>query len=353
MKLRILALLCVFATILSFASCKKADDGKTFESNPPIEVRVQTLNGTTGFAMAKLMEDAANGVFTNEKFTFEVKTDASEVLTSLINGSVDIASLPTNAASVAYNKTEGGVTMLAINTLGCLYLVNSGESLNANDSLYDALSGKTVYVPAQNPAFILEYLCAQKKLTVITEGEPKAGQVLIDSTSYAAPANLRDAVATGAVTLAVLPEPMVTLAKNKAKQADPSITLHVEMDLTEVWDKIDSKHTGTLVQGCIVVRNEFLKEHPYAVANFLEQYKKSVSFLTENVDEAASLIVKHGIFANEAVAKEAIPKCNVKYLEGAQMKNATTAYLSKIMTINANAIGGKVPEENFYYHATR
>lgn len=351
MKLRILALLCVFAILLSFAACKKADDGEPFESNPPIEVNVQTLNGTTGFAMAKLMEDAANGVFTNEKFNFEVKTDASEVLTALINGSVDIASLPTNAASVAYNKTEGGVTMLAINTLGCLYLINSGEQINQD--FEHTLKGKTVYVPAQNPAFILEYLCTKKGLTVIHEGTPTGNQVLIDSESYAAPANLRDAVATGAVTLAVLPEPMVTLAVNKAKQAEPSITIHIEEDLTEVWNSIDSKHKDTLVQGCIVVRNQFLKEHPYAVASFLEQYKKSVAFLTENVDEAAALIVKHGIFANEAVAKKAIPNCNVKYIEGAQMKNAVTAYLSKIMTIDATAIGGKVPEENFYYHATR
>ena len=351
MKLRILALLCVFTTLFSFAACNKANDGESFESNPPIEVRVQTLNGTTGFAMAKLMEDAENGVFETEKLTFEVKSDASEVLAALTSGTVDIASLPTNAASVAYNKTEGGITMLAINTLGCLYLVNGGEYINA--SFYETLSGKTVYVPAQNPAFILEYLCAKKGLTVITEGTPKAGQVLIDSTSYAVPANLRDAVAAGEVTLAVLPEPMVTLAVSKAKQADPSITLHIEKDLTAEWDAIDSKHAGTLVQGCIVVRNEFLKAHPYAVANFLKQYQKSVSFLTENVDEAAALIVKHGIFSNEAIAKAAIPNCNVKYVEGAQMKTAATFYLSKIMLINENAIGGKVPEENFYYHATR
>lgn len=350
MKLRILALLFVFTTLFSLASCNKTKDNETFEQKPPLEVRVYTLNGTTGFAMAKLMEDAENGAFTTEKYTFEVKSDASEVLAALINGTVDIAALPTNAASVVYNKTKGGVKMLAINTLGCLYLVNSGERIN-NSSLKDTLSEKTVYAPAQNPTFILQYLCEKNGLKVIHEGTPKKGQVLIDSTSYAAPAALRDAVASGEVTLAVLPEPMVTLASNKAKQDNRE--LFIEKDLTAEWDKLDKQHTNTLVQGCIVVRNEFLEEHPYAVDSFLKEYQKSISYLNENVDEAAALIVKHGIFANEAVAKAAIPNCNVRYIEGAQMKNAVNFYLSKIMTVNADSIGGQLPSEEFYYHAKR
>ncbi len=169
-------------------------------------IRVYTLNGTTGFGMAKLMEDAANGSSV-ESYEFSVKADASVVTSALINGDVDIAALPTNAASNLYNVTNGGVRILAVNTLGCLYLL-TGE--NTTVTSFADLKGKTVYVPAQNPTFIFTYLCRANGLEV-------GKDVVIDSTTYAVAANLKDAVAQGLVEIAVLPEPMVTIAVNAAK----------------------------------------------------------------------------------------------------------------------------------------
>ncbi len=352
MKTRILSLLFALAILFSLASCSLKDifntnDDTNSSQNSPVDIRVYTLNGTTGFGMAKLMEDAAAGAFTTEKYDFSVKTDAAEVLTALANGSVDIAALPTNAASVIYNRTQGKVKMLAINTLGCLFLLNRGG--NAVTSVSD-LGGKTVYAPAQNPTFILTYLCQQNGLEVITSGTPGATQVLIDSTSYAQPANLRDAFVAkdSKVELAVLPEPMVTIAETKAAAAQ--ITLNTKLDLTAEWDKIPGK-ANSLVQGCVVVRTEFLEQNPQAVANFITAYEASINYLNENVDDAANLIAKHGIFENANVAKRAIPKCNVKFVDGAEMKVAAAAYLDIIKGINPNAIGGMVPADDFYYHA--
>ncbi len=168
-------------------------------------IRIYTLNGTTGFGIAKLMSDAKAGV-SALNYEITVKTDASEVLTALVKGEVDIAALPTNAASNVYNKTNGGVKILAVNTLGCLYLLTNQ---NATVTTFADLKGKTVYVPAQNPTFIFTYLCKQNGLI-------PGKDIIIDSTSYAEPANLRDAVASGAVDIAVLPEPMVTVAMNAA-----------------------------------------------------------------------------------------------------------------------------------------
>lgn len=170
-----------------------------------VTAKVFTLNGTTGFGMAKLMNDAAAGN-TDVKYEFTVKADASEVTAALINGDADIAALPTNAAANVYNKTQGKVKILAVNTLGCLYLTNNTGV--AVTSIAD-LKGKTVYVPAQNPTFIFTYLCQQNGLVV-------GKDITIDSTSYAQPALLRDAVAAGVVDYAVLPEPMVTIAQNAA-----------------------------------------------------------------------------------------------------------------------------------------
>ena len=284
------------------------------------------MNGTTGFGMAKLMEDAANGAFKTEKYTFEVKTDfAKEVLPALINGDADIAAIPTNGASIAYNKTQGKVKVLAVNTLGCLYVIGKTEVTSLAD-----LDGKTVYAPAQNPTFIFKYLCEQNNVNVTIDNQ------------YSAPADLVAAVAAGKVDYAVLPEPMITVAK--AKNAD----LKVSLDLTAEWNKLDGKQ-DTLVQGCVVVRTEFLEAHPEAVANFLSAYEASVNYVNTNTEEAADLIVKHGIFAQAPVAKKAIPKCNIHFVAGDDMKTAMNTYLTILSGINASAIGGKVPDDAFYY----
>ena len=329
MKIRILSLVCVLALLFSLGmtACKKKAE--------PVDVKIYTLNGTTGFGMAKLMEDVANGDVKTDNYTVEVKTDpATEVLPALINGSVDIAALPTNAAATVYNKTEGKVKILAINTLGCLYLVTTDGSTVA--SLAD-LEGKTVYVPAQNPTFLVKHLLQANGL---------ADKVTVDSSSYAAPADLRDAVASGAVALAVLPEPMVTMAKAAASKSGKTVA--VALDLTAEWDKIPNE-AGSLVQGCVVVRTAFLEAHPETVANFLTAYKASVEYVNTNTEEAAALIAKHGIFANETVAKNAIPKCNIAYLDGAEMKAAMGTYLNILHGVAPASIGGKLPADDFYY----
>ncbi len=324
---RTIALILTLLTLASlFVSCRaKAPDG----------VNVYTLNGTTGFGMAKLIHDSKADP--ESLYSFTVKTDASEVQAALINGDVDIAALPTNAAANVYNKTQGGVKILAINTLGCLYvLTKEGTTVNS----FADLAGKTVCVPAQNPTFIFTELCKKNNMTVGTD-------IIIDSTSYAQPANLRDAVASGAVDVAVLPEPMVTIAIASAKQNN--ITLTNALDLTAEWDKVHPQNS--LVQGCVVVRTEFLEKYPEAVKEFLTAYRASIEYLNTNAAESAQMIEENGIFANAAIAQKAIPKCNVRYMDGAEMKAAMEVYLAALYQINPNSIGGAMPADDFYYNA--
>ncbi len=322
MKTRILSIVLVLVMLSSLLiACAE----KT-----PETVNIYTLNGTTGFGIAKLMNDNTEG-----KYTVSVKTDASEVTAALINGDVDIAALPTNAAANVYNKTQGGVKILAINTLGCLYLLTKEGTTIAS---FADLKGKTVYVPAQNPTFIFTDLCKKNGLIPGTD-------ITIDSTSYAQPANLRDALAAGQVDIAVLPEPMVTIAISSAKQNN--VTIKNALDLTAEWDKVNTP--GSLAQGCVVVRTAFLEEYPEAVAQFLTAYKASVEYVNTNTADAAKMIEAQGIFQKAAIAEKAIPKSNIKYLEGEAMKTAMDTYLKVLFAINPNAVGGSVPGDDFYY----
>lgn len=328
----VLSLVLILALLLSLTACNRgAVEGSHSEeaTDTTTPVNIMVLNGTTGFGMAKLISDAANGNGILN-YNISVETDASNITAALINGSVDIAALPTNAASVVYNKTQGSVQLLALNTLGVLYVVSDGS--DSIESFSD-LKGKTVYAPAQNPTFILSYLCQANGLTV---GE----DVFIDNT-YAQPADLRTAVAAGEVSVAVLPEPMLTIAKSSNNN------LVTVLDLTEEWDKVSAE--GSLVQGCVVVRKEFADTHPDIIKEFLNQYEASISFLSENDADIAGVIESSGVFAKGAIAAKALPNCNLCFIVGDDMKAPMDAFLNIMFQTQPASIGGAIPADDFYY----
>ena len=318
---KIITLTLAISFVIGLSACTrfvKLDD--------ELEINISVLNGTTGFGAAKLMS-AANNNETTLNYNFSVETDASVITAGLINGDVDIAALPTNAASVVYNKTQGGVRVLALNTLGVLYVVENGNTITSvND-----LEGKTVFCPAQNPAFVMEYVA---KLAGVN--------VTIDTT-YAQPAALMQFVAASPEgTIAVLPEPVLSVAMSK------NANLTTVLDLTAEWGAQTSE--SQLVQGCIVVRTEFLENHPKEVEEFLKDYETSVEFVNTNIAETASLVVELGIYSGAvAVAEKAIPKCNIRFVAGDEMKNALSGFLAAMESINPSSIGGKMPEDDFYY----
>ena len=322
---KLTAVLLAVIMVFALAACGQKDATAVDKDLP---VYVVALTGTTGFGMAKLMSDSKAGT-TALSYNFTVETDPSNATAALVNGTADIAALPTNAAAALYNKTDGAVQVLALNTRGVLYVVTDGTE---NITSFADLRGKTVYVPVQNPTFIFQYLCEKNGLTVGTD-------ITIDNT-YAQPAELNTALASGEVHIAVLPEPMVTIAR----AANPALT--VALDLTAEWDKVAP--AGSLVQGCVVVRKAFADEHPNEVKAFLAEYQASIEYLTAEPDQAGQMIEDAGIFAKAAVAAKAIPTCNFSFESGADKKAALTEFLTALSTVAPQSIGGKVPGDDFY-----
>jgi len=340
---KLLAIVLALVMVLSVTACAKEEPRPTVAATeapaeavtqttaaPETEaaaapVNVMVLNGTTGFGMANLMDAAARGEAAQE-YNFTVETDASNIVAALANGSVDIAALPTNAAAAVYNKTQGKVQVLALNTLGVLYLVTDGSV--KIESVAD-LEGQTVYAPAQNPSFIFQHIVDANGIENVT----------IDNT-YAQPADLNTAVASGEVSVAVLPEPMVTVAKSK----NPDLV--VALDLTAEWDKVSEP--GSLVQGCVVVRKDFVLENAAAVHTFLGEYGASIEALTTDVEGTAAKIEANGIFAKAAVAAKAIPNCNVCFITGTEMQESLSQFLSVMHGVAPASVGGSIPGDDFY-----
>ena len=318
-KTTVLALLLIFCMTLLCGVPAFADAPDT-----ALPVRVITLNGTTGFGMAGLISDAQAGDAALN-YRFSVETDASNVSAALVSGDCDIAALPTNAAAALYNKTGGKVQVLALNTLGVLYLVTDGS---ADIQSFADLDGRTVCAPAQNPSILFSILCKANGVDVTIDNR------------YAQPAELNAAVAAGEVALAVLPEPLLTVARAQ----NPALT--VALDLTAEWDKVAAP--GSLVQGCVVVRSDFAQEHPVELGVFLEEYGASVELLSRDAAAAAQKIEETGIFTKAAVAEKAIPRCNLCFITGEEMQQRLSAFLEILFEAAPQSVGGALPGEDFY-----
>ena len=301
-------------SLAAFAACSKKQDDT--------EIRIAALKGPTGMGMVKLA-DKQN--YPNYTVSIEASPDALNP--RIISGEVDVAAVPVNLASVLYNKLDGDISVLAVSTLGVLYVVEAGSEVN---SVAD-LAGKTVYATGQGatPEYILNYLLDKNGV---------AGAVEVNYVGeHAALATM---LADGSAEIGMLPEPNVTstLAGND--------NLRIALNLTEEWNKVCSTE---LVQGVVIARKSFVNEHPEAIEQFLREYEKSSAFVNENIDEAAKLIVDVGILGNVEIAKKAIPNCNISFSKGEAMHKAVEGMLTVLFEANPKSIGGKLPDKDFYY----
>lgn len=342
---RIISLIMALTLILTlFSACSKnaadepATEAPTKEATKTT-VKLATLQGPTGMGMAYLLDDSDNGQTIN-KYEYTVASSPDEITGKLVSGDFDIAALPTNAAATLYNKTNGKIKLLALNTGCVLYILEKGDTIK---SISD-LKGKTVYVSGQGstPEFVLDYLLEENGLKVGTD-------VNLDFT-YSTHNDLVAFAAGGNADVVLLPEPAVTALISK----NPD--MRVALSINDVWaDTVkDTGYSGTeIAMGCVAVNSEFADAHPDAVKTFLSEYEKSIKDIcsTENIDKSSEVIAKVGIVAAAGVAKSALPRCNIIFEDGEEMQTKVEGFYKVLFDALPNSVGGKLPDENFYYKA--
>jgi len=294
----------------------------------PAEVHVASLKGPTSIGLASFMGNV-DTLELNNTYTFTIATAADEILPAVIKGEVDIALIPANAAAVLYNKTEGGISVIDINTLGVLNVVTGDESIQQ----FADLAGKTVYMTGKGatPEYAMNFLLNKAGI---------ADQVTLEFKSE--PTEVVQALSADATAVGVLPQPFATAAcvKNEALKA--------VIDLTDVW--ASSVDDGSqLLTGVTIVRNEFLTEHPEAVAEFIEQQAASVDAANADPAGVAPLVVAAGIIDAEPVAAKAIPSCHLVCITGAEMQSALSGYLQTLFDSDPASVGGALPTDSFYF----
>lgn len=339
MKKKMISALMVLAMSFSLlAGCGKSENKNEAENEsvseeadaPAAQVRIGALKGPTSMGLVRLMEKQENGETENE-YSFTMEATADVLLPSVISGDLDIVLVPANVASVLYNKTEGNVSVIDINTLGVLYMVSADTSV----SQMDYLKGRTIYLTGKGttPDFVLQYLLAKNNIDL----SEVTLEYKSESTEVAA------VLAENPEAVGLLPQPYVTALQIQ----NPDIVS--VLDMTAQWEAVQGEGGSMLVTGVTVVRNEFLEQNPEAVKKFLEDHKESAQYANENVEAAAQLVANYGIVEKAPVAQKAIPLCNITYIDGEDMKAALTGYLEVLAAQDASFIGGTLPGEDFYY----
>ena len=302
-------------------------------------VHLGLLSGPTGMGAAKMLADNDEAYAQVEAGTYEGGTllryevtlgsdPANDIVPRLTNGELDIAAIPTNLAATLYNRTDGGIKLLALNTLGVLHILENGDTVN---SLAD-LEGRTLYATGQgsNPEYVLNYLLE-------ANGLDPAADVDIQ---WLASEELTARMASGDIDLCMLPVPAATTVMMQNSDVRDAI------DLNDAWT--ESGAQGTFTMGCLVARTEWLEDNSELVPGILEEYAASIDYANSNPEEAAALIEQYGIVPKAAVAQAAIPQANMVCVTGEDMKGIAD-YYQVLFDADPTSIGGAIPGEDFYY----
>ena len=315
----------IIASVLSallvaglLTACGTSSDTKTEET---VTVRVGDLKGPTAMGLLHAVQE--NG----EVYRLQMETDASTLLPLMVKGELDIALLPANVAATLYQKMNGEIQVIDINTENVLSILSTDTSVS---SIKD-LEGKTIYLTGKGttPDYVLQYLLKENGVEHVTlEYKSEASEVA--------------AVLAGTSGVyGLLPQPFATSAMVQNPQ------LSVCIDMGQAWKDITQE--SSIVTGVTVVRSEFIKNHPEVVQTFMKAHEKSAKLAVEQVDETAKLVVQYGILPKEEIAKKAIPNCGITYVDGEDLKESLSGYLKVLHQYNAQSVGGELPGDDFYY----
>ena len=324
MMKKLTSLLLSAALMISLLACG-ASAAKT-ESG----VRIAGLKGPTTMGLVNLLDMERSGK-ASQHYDLQLYGAADEIVPKLIKGELDMAAIPANLAATLYQKTNGGIQVMAVNTLGVLYVVEKGDSIHS----FADLKGRTILSTGKGttPEYVLRYLLTANGL------DPDKD---VDIQYYSEATEVTAQMAATQDAIAVLPQPYVTAAGLKDD------TLRVALDLTAEWDKVADTQ---LITGVTVVRKAYAEEHPDVVAAFLADYAQSVNAANTDLDGTAALCEEQGVVAKAAIAKKALPNCNIVCLTGEELKADAAGYLQVLYDADPAAVGGTLPGEDFYWTA--
>lgn len=335
MNKKLISILLILLSLVVLSSCNSNDITEETEVTESKFVNVGSLKGATTIGLAKMIDTVEeNGGFipnnSDVEYDFKQFGLAEEVVNGLLKGETDLATIPANLASTLYNKSDGDIQVICINTLGVLYIVENGNNIQSIEDL----NGETIYSIGKGitPEGVLNSFIKENNLTDINiEYKSEASEI-------AALLKMEKDI------IAMIPEPFVSVVE-KGNENVKRI-----FDMNKEWERINNGNS--MVTGVLVGRREFIEENEDVLQTFLKEYEKSIQFAKVNFDETAEIVERMGIIP-EGIGKYSIPNCNLDFIEGQDMTSLLRDYLTNLYKFNPDLIGGFLPKEDFYYNKNK
>ena len=318
----IVAILMVLVLAFGMLAGCKSDVPETVTA----PVNVGALNGPTGMGMVQLMD-------MTDKYNISTYQAPTDVTAKIIKGELDVAAVPSNLASVLFNKTEGEIVAVSPITLGVLYILgNDADVENVAD-----LKGKTIVASGQGgtPEYVLQKVLENAGLTIYED---------VDVKWLANHAEVNTALLTQEGTIAMIPEPFVSTALSAGKE-----DVEVVFDMNQLWKDATGQE---LPMGVLVATKTFVTERENDLKVLLNDMQASVDFVNETPEEAAKLIVEKGFIGKEDIAKAAIPNCHIVLYTGDEAeagKAIMKTFNQTLFEMNKASVGGALPGDELYY----
>ena len=223
-------------------------------------MRIAGLKGPTTMGLCNLIADSEG----TGEYEFTMYGAADEIVPLLVKGELDAAAVPANLAATLYQRTEGQVEVACINTLGVLYILEQGDTVQ---SVAD-LKGQTILTTGKGttPEYVLRYVLTENGLDPDTD-------VTIEYFSEATEALAQ--LQAGKGTIAMLPQPFVTSALSQVEG------LRVALDMNTEWEAVAG---SKLVTGVLVARKDAIDRDPAAFEAFLDGYAASVEAANTDIE---------------------------------------------------------------------
>lgn len=315
----------VLTLLIAASFCISARGKETPQPQGRI-IRTALLNGPTGIGALNLMDQPPEWAG-DDTLEFEIIVDPRMLVPRLIQGEFHAAVVPSNMGALLYSK-GAPYRMAAVVGHGVLYVLGRDGRLESIQALGDStlhLSGK-----GATPDYLSLYFLDQAGMV--------PGEDLLLDYSFTHP-DLTRALIAGQVDYALLPEPFATTAL----EADEELS--VALDYQELWQEL---HGSSYPISVLLISNEMEESMADLLPAYLEAYESSIEWVNANPEEASSLVDNHGFTLNQEIIAQAIPRCNLNYLDFQQSREELTAFFEVLYAMNPASIGGSLPGEEAY-----
>lgn len=276
------------------------------------------------------LADVANEV------EFRLWKDPDQLRAMVLNGQVHFVALPTNVAANLYNK-EVNVRLVNVSIWGILGMITRDETLK---TLKD-FKGKEIIVPFRSdmPDIILKQLIESQGMSVDNDFSLRY---------VATPIDAMQMLLMRRADHVLLAEPAISMALRKSgsfplKAVAP--TLYRSSDLQQEWGKTFNVESKLPQAGMAVLGDVDAK----IINRFNEEYQKSLAWYKNNPQKAGVEVAKVLPMLEAKAVADSIPFVNLKSVDAVDSRVDLEHFFGVLLKSEPKLIGGKIPDDGFYY----